>query len=88
MFVIFQFPTGSPSRGEDVAVYIFKTNQLSLSTPFYLVLVSVSIFMALSTVFCSINSPHNSPLSHSVLPVLSIPYWSFHTPLNRSLPQP
>ena len=33
--------------------------------------------MALSTVFLSINSPDNSPLSHSVLPVLFLPYWSF-----------
>ena len=31
---------------------------------FYSVLVSVSVFMALSTVFHSINSPDNSPLSH------------------------
>ena len=34
---------------------------------------SVSVFVALSTVFHSINSPDNSPLSHSVLPVLSLP---------------
>ena len=33
--------------------------------------------MALSTVFQSINSPDNSPLSHSVLLVLFLPYWSF-----------
>ena len=44
---------------------------------FYFVLVSVSVCMALSTVFHSINSPDNSPLSHSVLPVLFLPYWSF-----------
>ena len=42
----------------------------SLSTPFHSVLVSVSVFTALSTVFHSINSPDNSPLSDSVLPVL------------------
>ena len=41
------------------------------------VLVSVSVFMTLSTVFHSMNSPNNSPLSHSVLPVLCLPYWSF-----------
>ena len=34
---------------------------------FYSVLMSISVFMALSTVFHSINSPDNSPLSHSVL---------------------
>ena len=58
------------SRGGDVKVYVFDINQPSLPTPFYFVLVSVSVFMALSTVFHSINSPNNSPLSHSVLLVL------------------
>ena len=60
-----------------VTVYVFDINQPSLPTPFYSVLVSVSVFMALSTVFHSINSPDNSPLSHSVLPVLFLPCWSF-----------
>ena len=69
--------SGSPSRGGDVAIYVFDINQLSLPTHFYSVLVSVSVVMALSTVFNSINSPDNSPLSHSVLPVLNLPYWSF-----------
>ena len=55
-------------------------NQLSLPTPFYSVLVSVSVFMALSTVFHSIHSPNNSALSHrssgliSALLVLSTVY--------------
>ena len=68
---------GSPSRGGDVAVYVFSINLPSLPTPFHSVLVSMSVFMALSTVFLSINSPDNSPLSHSDLPVLFLPYWSF-----------
>ena len=68
---------GSPSRGGDVAVYVFSINQPSLPTPFYSVLVSVSVFVVFSTLFHSINSPDNSPLSHSVLPVLFVPYWSF-----------
>ena len=63
-------PTGSVSRGGDVTVCVFDVNQPSLPTPFYSVLVSVSLFKALSTVFHSIHSPENSPLSHSVLPVL------------------
>ena len=42
--------------------YVKDFNQPSLPTPFYAVLVSVSVFMALSTVFHSINSPDNSPL--------------------------
>ena len=35
--------------------------------PFCLVLVSISVFMALSPVFHSIDSPDNSPHSRSVL---------------------
>ena len=65
-------PAGSPSRGGDV-VYVTDINQPSLPTPFYSVLVSVSVFMALSTLFHSINFPDNSSLSHSVLPVLPLP---------------
>ena len=45
--------------------------------PFYSVLVSISVFMALLTVSHSIILPDNSPFSHSVLPVLCLPYWSF-----------
>ena len=44
-------PAGSPSRGGDVTVYVQDTNQPSLLIPFYSVLVSISVFMALSTVF-------------------------------------
>ena len=46
-----------------------------LAHSFYSVLVSVSVLMALSTVFHSINSPDNCPLSHSVLSALFLPYW-------------
>ena len=56
-------PTGSPSRGGDVAIGVFDVNPPSLPTPFYSVLVSVSVFMALSTVFHSINSPDWSAFS-------------------------
>ena len=51
---------------------MFDINQPSLSTPVYSVLGSISVFMALSLVsivFHAMNSPDNSPLSHSVLPV-------------------
>ena len=74
---ICRVPVDSPSRSGDVVVYVKDINQPSLPTPFYSILVSVSVFMALSTVFHSINSPDNSPLFHSVLPVLILPYWSF-----------
>ena len=53
-------PWGSP--GGDVTVHVYDINQPSLPTPLYSVLVSVSVLMALSTVFHSINSPDNSPL--------------------------
>ena len=50
--------------------FMFDKNQPSLPTPFYSVLVSISVFMVLSTAFHSINFPDNSPLSRSVVPVL------------------
>ena len=65
--VFCEVPAGSSSRGGDVVVYVKNMNQPSLPTPFHSVLVSVSVFMVLSTLFHSINSPDNSPLSHSVL---------------------
>ena len=69
---------GSPSRGGNVAGYVLDMKQLSLPTPFFhSVLVSVSVFTALSTVFHSVKSPDNSPSSHSVRPVLFLPYWFF-----------
>ena len=53
--VIPHVPVSTPSRGGYVTVHVFDINHLSLPTPFYSVLVSVSAFMALSTVFHSIN---------------------------------
>ena len=70
-------PTGSPSRGGDVMVHVKDISLPSSSTPSCSVFVSVSVVMALSTVFYSVNSPDTSPFSHYVLPVLSLPYWSF-----------
>ena len=58
--------------------FVSDINQPSLPTPLYSVLVSVSVFMTLTTVFHSINSPNNSPSSHSVLPALSLPYLPFN----------
>ena len=80
---------GSPSRSGDVAVYVFDINQPSLLTPFYSVLVSISVFLALSTVFHSVNSPDNPPLCHFVLLVVFLPYWSFQLCISyESLLQP
>ena len=88
-FLLSLVPAGLPSRGGDVAVYVFDINQSSLPTPCYSILVSFSVFMALSTVFHSLNSPNNSPPSHSVLPVLLLPYWSFQLYISyESFPQP
>ena len=44
-------------------MYVLDTNQPSLPTPFYSVLVSVSVFVALSTAFHSINLSDNFMLS-------------------------
>ena len=80
---------GSLSRGGDVAVDVFDISQPSLPTPFYSVLMSISVLMALSTVFCSINSPDNCPLSPSVLLVLFCLIGSLNCiSLYESLPQP
>ena len=79
LFYLFVFcllrsvPWGSSFLGGDVMVYVTDINQPSLPTPFYSVLVSVFVFMALSTLFHSINSPDNSSLSHSVLMILILP---------------
>ena len=80
-------------------LWIYVKEQPNLPTPSYSVLVYVSVFIALSTVFHSVRFLDNcslsrSPdviarvdraqnanlltlLSHSVLPVLILPYWSF-----------
>ena len=74
------FPVGSPSLGGDIVVYVFDMNQPTCPLLFISVLASVSIIMAftaLSIVVQSINSPNSSLLSHSVLPILFLPYWSF-----------
>ena len=46
-------------------------------TPFYSVLVSISVFNGSFNCISSINSHDNSPLSYSVLLILFLPYWSF-----------
>ena len=60
MMIVF---AGSLSRGGNVTVFVKNINHLSLPTPFYSVLVSISVFVALSSVFHSINSPDNSSFS-------------------------
>ena len=79
MAFLLKVPADPPLRGGDVVFFVTDINQPSLHTPFYCVLVSVSVFIAFSTVFHSIHSPNNSPLSHSVLPVLMLPYLALST---------
>ena len=54
-----QVPTGSLSDGGDVIVYVFDIHHPSFHTPFHSVFVSISGFVAFSTVFqlvlCSLN---------------------------------
>ena len=69
-----EVPSGLLSRGGDVTVYVLDRNQPSLSALFHSVLVSISVFMALSTVFHSMNPPDNSLLSHFVVPDLLLPH--------------
>ena len=64
-------------------------NQPSLPTPFYSVLVSVSVFIDLSTVFHSINSPDNL----GFLTLFFQSYFCLISPFNylslyESLPEP
>ena len=74
---------------DHITVYVSPCQVPSLPTPFYSVLVSLSVFMALSTVFHSINSPDNSLHSHCVLLVLFCLIGPFnYIYLYESLPQP
>ena len=57
--------------------FMSDINQPSLPTAFYSVFVSISVFVALSTVFHSIHFSDNSPFSDSVIQVFSLPYSSF-----------
>ena len=73
-------PAGSPSRGGNVAVYVFDLSQPSLPTPFFLFEFCSCVYFWLYGPFNYIlfhTSPDNSPLSHSVLLILFLPYGSF-----------
>ena len=77
------FPQSTSPRAHLLVVgmllFMSDINQPSLPTPFFFKFCSwsISVFMALSTVSHCINSPDNSSFSQSVLPILSLPYWSF-----------
>ena len=67
-------PAGSPSRGGDVTVYVaYKPTELAHSFLFCSC-VDFCLYGPFNY-FHSINSPDNSPISHSVLPVLCLSYW-------------
>ena len=54
--------------------FMSEINQPSLLTLFDCVLVPISVYIALSSVFHSVNSHDNSPQSDSVLPDLFPPF--------------
>ena len=83
-----QVHTGSPSHGGNVAIYVFDVKQPSLPTPFYSFLLCVSVFMALSAVFHSINSPNNSTFSLFYRSYFCLIGLFSHKSLYESLPQP
>ena len=68
-------PAGSPSSGGDVVAFVKDINQPSL--PHSFLFCSCVCLWPFQLYFNFINSPDNSPLSHSVLPILILPHWSF-----------
>ena len=56
-------PASSSSPGGDVVVYVSEIKPTKLAHFFYSLLVSISVLLALSTMFHSINSPDNSAFS-------------------------
>ena len=67
-------PSGLPLSGGDATVYVFGINQLSLPSPCCSVLVSVSVFMALSTVLHFIILPETPGF-------LTLFLWSYFCPI-------
>ena len=67
--------------------FLVSFEGIDTASTFLYFVVSIYVFMAFSTIFHSINSPDNSPFSHSVRPVLFMSYWSFqlYTSLQKSL---
>ena len=83
-------PAVSSSPGGGVVVYVFDINQPSLPTPFYF---CSCVCFCLCAHFSSISfhkfSRQLFSLSHSVLLVFILPYWSFQLlSIYKSLPQP
>ena len=61
---------------KSMCIYIYNL-YVSIMSPLSWRCFILGKFMHFTTVFHSINSPDNSQFSHSVLPVLPLPYWSF-----------
>ena len=73
-------PASSPLGCGNVVVFVKDNKPSELAHSFLKrksVLVSVSVFVSLSTVFHAINSPDNFPLPHSVPLVFFLRYWFF-----------
>ena len=69
-------PAGLPSRGGDVAAYVFNISHQACPLLFILFL-CLFLSLWLFQLYFIHNSPDNSPFSHSLLPVLSLLYLSF-----------
>ena len=82
VFNLLRVLASSYSRGGDVTVSVKIINQPSLPSPFLLFLCLFLSYGPFNYISFQV-SPENSPFSHSVLPVLSLPNWSFQ--LNVSL---
>ena len=78
----------APLQVERMLQFVFGINQLSFPTPFYSICASVSVFMALSTISYSINSPTNSASSLFVLSYFCLVGPFYYMYLYQSLPQP
>ena len=74
-------PKGSPSRGGDVAVYVFDINQLSLPTPFYSVLASICHYGPFNCI-----SFHQNSTTLRFLTLFSRSYFCFIGPFNSISP--
>ena len=54
--------------------FLVSFEGIDTASTFLYSVVSIYVFMAFSTIFHFINSPDNSPFSHSILTVLSLSY--------------
>ena len=89
VLTLFFCPRGLTFTWSGCYGFCARRKPTELAHSFYPLLVSVSVLIALSAVFHYINSPDNSPFSHSVLLILLCLTGPFNCiSLYESLPQP